>query len=223
MLVKIGVCLKQEHVYYFDRLGITIGIFEEFFQSAPRTELLNSMFYPLQKIDVAPNDCASNLALLYAKSFGIQKGNQLFFSVVKPALLYCGDMFFIEDEELSFATLAEWFDLEKALFLLVINGDAGELFRGEFPGYTFTLRYRERNHHIPHIHVDYKHERSGSLRIEDGEMFEGGTLRKSEARLAKRIILERKDLLEEAWDKMQSGLLQNLNLALGNELIHHME
>lgn len=132
-------------------------------------------------------------------------------------------MFFIEDEELSFATLAEWFDLEKALFLLVINGDAGELFRGEFPGYTFTLRYRERNHHIPHIHVDYKHERSGSLRIKDGEMFEGGTLRKSEARLAKRIILERKDLLEEAWDKMQSGLLQNLNLALGNELIHHME
>lgn len=223
MLVRIWVCLEQEHVFYFDRLGITFNEFEEFFQSAPKVQSLNISFYPLQEINVAPDEHVSNLASLYAESFGIQRGNQLFFDITKPALLYCDDMFFVEGEELTFAALGEWFDLEKALFLLVINGDAGEFFRGEYPGYTFTLRYKERNHHTPHIHVDYKHERSGSLRIDNGEMFGGGTLRKSEAKLAKRVILEHKDLLEEAWVKMQSGLLQNINLVFGNELIHQTE
>lgn len=223
MLVKIGVCLEQESIFYFDRLGITVDVFKELFQDAPTTQALNFSNYPLQEIDVVPDECVSNLAFLYAKSFGIQKGAQFFFDVAMPALLYCEDMFFIEDEELSFAALSEWFDLNRVLFLLIINGDAGELFRGKYPGYTFTLRYRERNHSTPHIHVDYRHERSGSLRIEDGEMFKGGTLRKSEVRVAQRVIFEHKELLEEAWDKLQSGLSQNLNLAFENELIHHME
>ncbi|WP_304425686.1 DUF4160 domain-containing protein [uncultured Adlercreutzia sp.] len=223
MLVKIGVCVEQELVFYFDRLGVTFGVFEELFRSAPKTHPYDFSIYPLQEIDAAPDECVFNLASLYANSFGIQRDNQLFFDVASPALLYLNDMFYIEDEELTFASLAKWLDLEKTLFLLVINGDAGELFRGKYPGYTFTLRSRERNHHVPHIHVDYRHERSGSLRIEDGEMFEGGTLRKSEIRVAKQVILENKELLENAWDKLKLGLSQNLDLALGNELIHQVE
>ncbi len=220
MLIKIGVCIEQENVFYFDRLGITVGVFEELFQNILKVQPSNYPIYPVQEINVAPDKYASNIASLYAESFGIQRSNQLFFEIAEPALLYRDDMFFIENKELTFAALAERFDLKNSLFLLIINGNAGELFRGEYPGYTFTLRYRERNHQIPHIHVDYRHERSGSLRIDNGEMFSGGTLRKSETRVAKRAILEHKELLEAAWDKLQLGLTQNIDLAIGNEAIY---
>lgn len=223
MLVKIGVCLEQEHIFYFDRLGITFSVYEELFQSVPAARADKAAIYPVQEVEVMPDERVLNLASLYAESFGIQRGNQLYFTVAKPAFLYCDDMFFIEGKDLTFATLTELFDLENVFFLLVINGDAGELFRGEYPGYTFTIRYRERNHHVPHIHVDYKHERSGSLRIEDGEMFEGGTLRKKEANVAKKVILTHKKLLQEAWNKLQLGLSQNLNMVFGNESIHRTE
>lgn len=130
MLVKIGVCLEQEHIFYFDRLGITFSVYEELFQSVPAARADKAAIYPVQEVEVMPDERVLNLASLYAESFGIQRGNQLYFTVAKPAFLYCDDMFFIEGKDLTFATLTELFDLENVFFLLVINGDAGELFRG---------------------------------------------------------------------------------------------
>lgn len=222
MFVDFRICFTRENGYHFDHPGVAICVFEELFSSNPRLfskDLENALAL---KMEIVLEKRVADLPSMYASTFGVQKGDQLFFKVAKPALLLDSQIFYLKDNEMSFENLGSLLDLNGAILLLVISGDAGEYFHGKYPGFTFTLRTRERNHHLPHIHVDYKHERSGSLGIDDGEAIEGN-LRAAEIRVAKKAILEHKELLLEAWNLSKAGIVQDIGLALENKFVGPMK
>ena len=70
------------------------------------------------------------------------------------------------------------------------------------------------SHHLPHIHVDYRHESSATVSLYDGEMIEGDIPKKVMKRV-KAKVLNNKKYLMECWNKLTDGLRVDLNAYFG--------
>ena len=124
------------------------------------------------------------------------------------------NIYYVDDRTLDYQFAQEELYPEKIIkVLLVFNGNAGEVFRGEYPGFTFTFHSREDKRHRPHIHVDFRHEKSGSFLIPSGDMMKGNMILRHQKKI-KDIIQYRAEELLEYWKHHVNGLSVDLNSSL---------
>ncbi len=100
---------------------------------------------------------------------------------------------------------------------LLICYDEGDVLRED--GIRYYMNSHEGvEHNIPHIHVDVRHEVSGSFSLIDGERltdeYEGKFKGKDLARIRERIFDNRREWLE-FWNEHTDGLTVDLNQVLG--------
>ncbi len=104
----------------------------------------------------------------------------------------------------------------KALF--IISNAAGDVFRDDGLRYYFNS-HEAGKHHIPHIHVDYLHEKSGVYSILTGERIKGDIPRKIDKIIKKRIINNQR-MLAEWWNNQTDGIDIDLNHEFGYRNIY---
>ncbi|WP_231932912.1 DUF4160 domain-containing protein [Botrimarina mediterranea] len=70
-------------------------------------------------------------------------------------------------------------------------------------GIQYAIRYRETNHHLPHIHAKYQSSEA-SIAIDGAEVI-AGSLPPSKEPVARGWVVENGARLKEVWDKAKSG------------------
>lgn len=136
-----------------------------------------------------------------------------------------GLLLYISDQSVTFRSLFDLFPGAGGLVNLIvaINGNAGELFRGEESvyddnGVRYYIRSREAGkHHKPHVHVVFRHEGSAAIDIVTGECLERGKgqFPLKRLRAAQKRILDNKRRLLEYWNASTDGLEVDLNVLFG--------
>lgn len=92
------------------------------------------------------------------------------------------------------------------------NNQAGDIWVED--GLRYYMQSKEAGrHHLPHIHVDYRHESSATVSLYDGEMIEGDIPKKVMKRV-KAKVLNNKKYLMECWNKLTDGLRVDLNASM---------
>lgn len=82
--------------------------------------------------------------------------------------------FFIDDLDMTMAELADVIGSNRINLYALINGSAGEVYRGKVPGVTFCFHSKEQcSHSRPHVHVKYEHDYEASISIQDGAILAG--------------------------------------------------
>ncbi len=99
---------------------------------------------------------------------------------------------------------------------LLICLDAGEVLKDKDEGIRYFIKSNESScHHCPHVHVDVKHECSGTFSIKTGEQLAGNIKRVKYLKKIKNTILSRQYELLELWNRSTDGLNADLNQFLG--------
>lgn len=128
--------------------------------------------------------------------------------------------FFIDDLDMTMAKLADVIGSNRINLYALINGNAGEVYRGKVPGVTFRFHSKEQcSHSRPHVHVKHEHDYEASISIQDGAILAGeeafykipGKIRKGILRL---IESNRSELLKK-WLEQTDGIRIDLDAALG--------
>lgn len=104
----------------------------------------------------------------------------------------------------------------KAIF--VMNNAAGDVFRDDGLRYYFNS-HEAGKHHVPHIHVDYFHEKSGVYSILTGERMKGNIPRKIDKKIKERIMNNQR-MLAEWWNNQTDGIDIDLNHEFGYRNIY---
>lgn len=121
-------------------------------------------------------------------------------NIKKPILYYLHKMGISEKETINIQ--------------LLINSDAGTIFEDD--GIRYYMYSKEAGkHNTPHVHVDIRHEVSGSFSLIDGKQLSGGRIKKSDVKSIERMIMNRKEELVKYWNEHTDGLTVDLNQALG--------
>ena len=107
---------------------------------------------------------------------------------------------------------------EKINIQLLISANAGAVF--EEDGIRYYMYSRESGqHNVPHVHVDVRHETSGSFSLIDGSQLAGEKIKSKDVKKIKNMIESKKEDLIKYWNEHTDGLTVDLNQALG--LIHY--
>ena len=86
----------------------------------------------------------------------------------------------------------------------------------EDDGIRYYMNSKEAGkHNLPHVHVDIRHERSGSFSIITGEKLSGDRIRSSDEHKIRKMIAKRRAELFDFWNKHTDGLTVDLDQALG--------
>lgn len=97
---------------------------------------------------------------------------------------------------------------------LLINANAGDVFKDD--GIRYYMNSRETGkHNIPHVHVDIRHEASGSFSIIDGKKLVGRNIRRKDERKIQKVIMDKKADFIKYWNEHTDGLTVDMNQALG--------
>ena len=97
---------------------------------------------------------------------------------------------------------------------LLVCMDAGTVFEDD--GIRYYMNSKEAGkHNLPHVHVDIRHERSGSFSIITGEKLSGDRIRSSDEHKIRKMIAKRRAGVFYFWDKHTEGLTVDLDQALG--------
>lgn len=101
---------------------------------------------------------------------------------------------------------------------LLVCADSGTVFKDD--GIRYYMHSKESGkHNVPHVHVDIRHEQTGSFSIIDGTQLSDGKIKRSDKkRIQEKIKCKKKELLLY-WNNHTDGLTVDLNQALG--LIHY--
>lgn len=122
--------------------------------------------------------------------------------------------------EVTLARLSEFFGDESFKLYLRISGNAGEVMSGQIPGVSFRFNSKESgSHHVPHVHVSYKHGPEFSVSLIDGRILVGGSeYRKLTGRIRRaideRIGQNREELLRD-WNSLTDGIRVDVDALLG--------
>ena len=97
---------------------------------------------------------------------------------------------------------------------LLISADAGTIFKDD--GIRYYMHSKEAGkHNTPHVHVDIRHEVSGSFSIIDGKQLSDGKIKKNDIKKIERMIMNKNKEFLKYWDEHTDGLTVDLNQALG--------
>ena len=124
------------------------------------------------------------------------------------------------DPEVTLARLGDFFGGDCFEFYLRISGNAGEVMAGKISGVTFRFNSRESgSHHVPHVHVSYKHGTEFSVSLVDGRILAGeseyGKIPSRVRRtINERICQNRKELLRD-WNSLTYGIRVDVDALLG--------
>ncbi|MCL2163131.1 MAG: DUF4160 domain-containing protein [Oscillospiraceae bacterium] len=123
---------------------------------------------------------------------------------------------FIHCSNYNFAltSLIERFNVDGHLNVFFIyNGNAGEIWYDD--GLRYYMRSHEQgSHSTPHVHVNYKHDASGTISITDGTVLSGDLPKKAIKKACERILNEQ-DYLINCWNNMTDGLYIDINYDWG--------
>ena len=70
-------------------------------------------------------------------------------------------------------------------------------------------------HNAPHVHVDIRHEVSGSFSLIDGKQLSDGKISKKDKKKIEKVITDNKKKFLNYWNQHTDGLTVDLNQALG--------
>ena len=97
---------------------------------------------------------------------------------------------------------------------LLLCMDAGSVFEDD--GIRYYMNSREAGkHNLPHVHVDIRHEDSGSFSIIDGKQLSKEKIKSSDVKKIQRKIAAKKEELIKYWNEHTDGLTVDLDQALG--------
>jgi hypothetical protein len=174
----------------------------------------NPVFIDSLTCDETWDDLASNAA----KALGFPGLISHTFNDVKWGFLQGETIYFIDDIN---AKALSSFNTYPNSFLFIMYNSGAEYFHSNKynandEAVKYTLRPKERKHNIPHIHVDYRHEATASVRISPCEFLEEsghfpGKVRKA---IISRIT-DNMELLLTEWNRMTKGVHADLDVCLG--------
>lgn len=105
----------------------------------------------------------------------------------------------------------EWEGIEIQLLLCM---DAGSVFEDD--GIRYYMNSREAGkHNEPHVHVDIRHETSGSFSIITGKKLSKGKIKTSDVRKIQMMIANHQAELINFWNEHTDGLTVDLDQAFG--------
>ena len=139
------------------------------------------------------------------------------YNIVEKYLIFNNLRYTIEDTNkplLNYLHNMGISETEKINIQLLINSDAGTIFKDD--GIRYYIHSKESGrHNTPHVHVDIRHEVSGSFSLIDGSQLSGEGIKKNDVNKIKKMINSKKKELVKYWNEHTDGLTVDLNQALG--------
>lgn len=158
---------------------------------------------------------------LYGNSLKAENNNILNFlqeyNIVEKYLIFNHLRYTIEDTNkplLYYLHKMGISETETINIQLLISADAGTIFKDD--GIRYYMHSKEAGkHNTPHVHVDIRHEVSGSFSIIDGKQLSDGKIKKNDIKKIERMIMNKNKEFLKYWDEHTDGLTVDLNQALG--------
>lgn len=120
----------------------------------------------------------------------------------------------VEDENMKLASLIERFNLTEIDTYLVILLGRGDFLRAE--GFRFFFKSHEGNkHNRPHVHVETRDHKEGSIDLLTLEQNKGSRLKEHELTKIRKILKGKQQELLEAWNMQTDGIYVDLDILLG--------
>lgn len=139
------------------------------------------------------------------------------FSVIQKYLVFDGLCYSVDSTEkpITYFLRLMGCKIEDTIEIqLLVCMDAGTVFEDD--GIRYYMNSKEAGkHNLPHVHVDIRHERSGSFSIITGEKLSGDRIRSSDEHKIRKMIAKRRAELFDFWNKHTDGLTVDLDQALG--------
>lgn len=139
------------------------------------------------------------------------------FSVIQKYLVFNGLRYSIDSAEkpvIYHLQRMGWSMDDTIEIQLLLCMDAGEVFRDD--GIRYYMNSRETGkHNEPHVHVEIRHESSGSFSILTGKKLSKGRIKSTDIRKIQKMIENRKEELVRYWNEHTDGRTVDLNQALG--------
>ena len=136
------------------------------------------------------------------------------FSVIQKYLVFDGLRYSVDSTEkpITYFLRLMGCKIEDTIEIQLL--DAGTVFEDD--GIRYYMNSKEAGkHNLPHVHVDIRHERSGSFSIITGEKLSGDRIRSSDEHKIRKMIAKRRAELFDFWNKHTDGLTVDLDQALG--------
>ena len=139
------------------------------------------------------------------------------FSVIQKYLVFDGLRYSVDSTEkpITYFLRLMGCKIEDTIEIqLLVCMDAGTEIEDD--GIRYYMNSKEAGkHNLPHVHVDIRHERSGSFSIITGEKLSGDRIRSSDEHKIRKMIAKRRAELFDFWNKHTDGLTVDLDQALG--------
>lgn len=143
------------------------------------------------------------------------------YNMVEKYFVFKDIRYCIEDEEKTVKYYLDYMkvDISQGLDIqLLLCMDAGTIFFDD--GIRYYMHSKEAGkHNKPHVHVDVRHEASGSFSIIDGKLLSGEGIKNKDIRRIQKMIEKKREELLSYWEMNTDGLKVDLNQAF--ELIHY--
>lgn len=139
------------------------------------------------------------------------------YNIVEKYLIFNNLRYTVDDTDKSllyYLNKMGMLETEKINIQLLINANAGTIFKDD--GIRYYMNSKElTRHNTPHVHVDIRHETSGSFSLIDGRQLSDGKIKKSDIKKIKSMISNKRKELLKYWNEHTDGLTVDLNQALG--------
>ena len=130
-----------------------------------------------------------------------------------------GTYAYVDDLSLTVGELADTFNVRSFDLYLLVNGNAGELWRGLIPSVRFYFHSNEQcGHSVPHVHVDYRHECNAAIAIVGGKCLAGdgyGRVPGKIKREIRKLIEKNERELLTLWTQQTNGVRIDIDATIG--------
>ena len=164
-------------------------------------------------LDLVASSSIENISNAIVERIGFDK-SKFAESYLRIYLLENGEFVEIITPTVCISTLSKYYDIREDLHIFfMLSNQAGDIWVED--GLRYYMQSKEAGrHHLPHIHVDYRHESSATVSLYDGEMIEGDIPKKVMKRVKEKVLNNKKYLME-CWNKLTDGLRVDLNAYFG--------
>lgn len=164
-------------------------------------------------LDLVASSSIANISNAIVERIGFDK-SKFAESYLRIYLLENGEFVEIITPTVCISTLSKYYDIREDLHIFfMLSNQAGDIWVED--GLRYYMQSKEAGrHHLPHIHVDYRHESSATVSLYDGEMIEGDIPKKVMKRVKEKVLNNKKYLME-CWNKLTDGLRVDLNAYFG--------
>ena len=158
---------------------------------------------------------------IYGNSSKCKNSNTLNFvqeyNIVKKYLVFNNLRYKIEDTDKPLSYYLQkmsMLETDTTNVQLLVSANAGTVFKDD--GIRYYMHSKESgSHNTPHVHVDVRHEATGSFSIIDGTQLSGEKIKKRDVNKIQNVIKKEKDNFLKYWNEHTDGLTVDLNQALG--------